>query len=130
MLLFFKNKIRRKKKEKKKKRKKRKERERERERERGGEGRKKKKERKAEGITTLVDFELAASVIQQLKASRFARVPSIDKGVRKGWTEGKERERKKERKEKERKADSRGFRTRRFCNSAAKSFPFACAIDR
>jgi len=34
-----------------------------------------------------VDFELAASVLKQLKDSRFARVPLIDKGVRKGWTE-------------------------------------------
>lgn len=37
---------------------------------------------------TLVDFDLAASVLQQLKSSRKALVPLIEKTVRKGPVEG------------------------------------------
>lgn len=36
---------------------------------------------------TLVDFDKAASILQQLKTTRKASVPSIDKGVRQGTTD-------------------------------------------
>lgn len=38
---------------------------------------------------TLVDFEQAAQVLQELKEKRKAKVPHIDKGVRKEVQEGK-----------------------------------------
>ncbi len=37
---------------------------------------------------TLVDFEKAAETINTLKTNRVARVPQIQKGVRKEWVEG------------------------------------------
>lgn len=37
---------------------------------------------------TLVDFELAVKVLTDLKKNKYAKVPKIERGVRKDWVEG------------------------------------------